>query len=79
MAATAFAVAPEMTGAMLIASNVIRLRRIRNISLEVFAERLGWSVAEVRALETSDRFNLALDDIDNLAQALDVEPAALFV
>jgi transcriptional regulator with XRE-family HTH domain len=79
MAATAFAVAPEMTGAMLIASNVIRLRRIRNISLEVFAERLGWSVAEVRALETSDRFNLALDDIDNLAQALGVEPAALFV
>ena len=79
MAATAFAVAPEVTGAMLIASNVIRLRRIRNLSLEVFAERLGWSVAEVRALETSDRFNLALDDIDNLAQALGVEPAALFV
>ena len=79
MAATAFAVAPEMTGAMLIAGNVIRLRRIRNIGLEVFAERLGWSVTEVRALETSDRFNLALDDIDNLAQALGVEPAALFV
>ncbi|MET0439648.1 MAG: helix-turn-helix transcriptional regulator [Devosia sp.] len=79
MAATAFAVAPEMTGAMLIAGNVIRLRRIRNISLEVFAERLGWSVTQVRALETSDRFNLALDDIDNLAQALGVEPAALFV
>ncbi|WP_449394742.1 helix-turn-helix domain-containing protein [Devosia riboflavina] len=79
MAATAFAVAPEMSGAMLIAGNVIRLRRIRNISLEVFAERLGWSVTDVRALETSDRFNLALDDIDNLAQALGVEPAALFV
>lgn len=79
MAAAAFAVAPEMTGAMLIANNVIRLRRIRNISLETFAERLGWSVTDVRALETSDKFNLALDDIDNLAQALGVEPAALFV
>lgn len=79
MAATAFAVNSEMTGAMLIAGNVIRLRRIRNLSLETFATRLGWSVAEVRALETSDKFNLLLDDIDNLAQALDVEPAALFV
>jgi transcriptional regulator with XRE-family HTH domain len=78
MAAIAFATAPEMTGAMLIAGNVVRLRRIRKLSLEVFAGRLGWSVAEVRALETSDKFNLLLDDIDNLAQALDVEPAALF-
>lgn len=78
MAATAFAVNPEMTGAMLIASNVIRLRRIRNLSLEVFAARLSWSVAEVRALETADKFDLALDDIDNLAQALGVEPAELF-
>ncbi|WP_156385927.1 helix-turn-helix domain-containing protein [Devosia sp. Root685] len=79
MAVTAFATPPEMTGAMLIAGNVVRLRRIRNLSLETFATRLGWSLAEVRALETSDKFNLALDDIDNLAQALDVEPAALFV
>ncbi len=79
MAATAFAAQPEMTGAMLIANNVIRLRRLQKLSLEVFAGRLGWSVAEVQALETSDRFNLALDDIDNLAHALGVEPAALFV
>jgi transcriptional regulator with XRE-family HTH domain len=79
MAATAFAVSPEMTGAMLIAHNVIRLRRIKKIGLDDFAGRLGWSVAEVRALEGSDKFNLALDDIDNLAHALGVEPAALFV
>jgi transcriptional regulator with XRE-family HTH domain len=79
MAATSFAVRSEMTGAMLIANNVVRLRRMQKLSLEVFAERLGWSVAEVRALETSDRFNLALDDIDILAHALGVEPAALFV
>lgn len=79
MAATAFSVAPEMTGSMLIAGNVVRLRRIRNLSLEAFATRLGWSLAEARALETSDKFDLALDDIDNLAQALGVEPAALFV
>ena len=79
MAMTAFAIAPQMTGNMLIAGNVARLRRIRNLSAESFAARLGWSIAQVGALETADKFDLALDDIDNLARALDVEPAALFV
>ncbi len=65
-------------GMVLVAGNVARLRRIRNLSAENLAQRLGWTAAKVGALETADMADLALDDIDNLAQALDVEPAALF-
>lgn len=77
--ALAFAsVDSSLPGMVLVAGNVARLRLIRNLSAESLAQRLGWTAAKVGALETADVADLALDDIDNLAQALDVEPAALF-
>lgn len=78
MIVAAVAAPPEMPGSMLVAGNVVRLRRIRKLSAETLAARLGWTIADLSALEAADKADLALDDIDKLAQALDVEPAALF-
>lgn len=78
MAATAFAVTPQISGSMLVAGNVARLRRRHAMDAEALAARLGWGVDAVHALEAADKADLSLDDIDALAKALKVDPSALF-
>ncbi len=68
---------PSIT-ASLIAQNVINLRKARSMSSAVLAVRTGWSGSRIAAIEAGSVDTLHLDDIDTLAKALVVEPAALF-
>ncbi|MBN9332771.1 helix-turn-helix transcriptional regulator [Devosia sp.] len=78
MAVTAFALAPQINGFVLVAGNVAQLRRSHTMSAESLADRVGWSVDAVHALEVAAKTDLSLDDIDALAEAFEVEPSALF-
>lgn len=69
---------PDLTGSTLVAVNAVRLRRSLGISIDDLAQRLGWTVEAVSALESANLVDLALDDIDHLAKAFGVSPAALF-
>lgn len=65
-------------GQMLLARNVWRWREIRKVTASEVAEKIGWPLVELEALERADKPNITLDDIDRLALVLGIEPIDLF-
>lgn len=68
--------APPSNLRRVVAENVRRLRRLAELSQEGLAERADLHRTYVGAIERAER-NLSLDNIERLALALGVEPAAL--
>ena len=60
------------------ASNVRRCRMSKNISQEKLAEYAGLHRTYISALER-ERRNISIDNIQKIAEALDVEPYQLFI
>lgn len=68
----------QFNAATLIAGNIQRLRKERNMSVAILSLRTGWPVSRIDAIEAGDADALLLDDIDVLAKALVVSPAEFF-
>ncbi|WP_172272127.1 helix-turn-helix domain-containing protein [Caulobacter sp. RHG1] len=68
--------APPSNLRLVVAENVRRLRRAAGKSQEELAERADLHRTYVGSIERAER-NLSLDNIERLALALGVEPAAL--
>lgn len=68
--------APPSNLRLVVAENVRRLRREAGKSQEELAERADLHRTYVGSIERAER-NLSLDNIERLALALGVEPAAL--
>ena len=62
---------------VLFAQNLRRLRQKKNISQEQLAEMAGLHRTYVSSVERAGR-NISLDNIDKLAQALDVDIRIFF-
>lgn len=67
-----------VSGADLIGRNIARLRRARQLDVPALAALLSRSAADIEALERGQLADLRLDDLDNLAGALGVQPHELF-
>lgn len=65
-------------GQRMLARNVWRLRELRGMSAEALADKLGWQLAAVEAMERAEKPDITLDDIDRMAEALAAEPFDLF-
>lgn len=64
---------PRITeGHKLLAHNVRRWRGFRGIEIEALARIVDWPLAMIEDIERANRFDLTLNDIDQLAEALDV-------
>lgn len=71
---------PKITdGHKLLAQNLRRWRELRGIETEAPANSLGWSLALVEDIEAAERFDLTLNDIDQLTEALDIQAVELFL
>lgn len=62
----------------MLARNVWRWREIRRISASELAKRVNWSVVKVEQVERAEKIDLSLQDIDELAIALQIAPVDLF-
>lgn len=71
--------AAPLSGLVLIARNVKRLRIAHELTQQGLADRLGWPKERIAAVEAADDANLLVDDLDALGLALNVQPLALFV
>jgi len=71
--------APSLSGAVLIGRNVARLRLAQELDITTLAQRLSRSPAEIEALERGQLEALYLDDLDDVAAALNTSPHALFL
>lgn len=60
------------------ATNVKRYRLERNLSQEKLAELSGLHRTYISSIERELR-NISIDNVENIASALDVEPYLLFV
>lgn len=64
---------PRITvGHKLLAHNVRRWRELRGIETEALARAVGWPLAVIEDIERAERFDITLNDIDQLAEALEV-------
>lgn len=64
---------PRITeGHKLLAHNVRRWREIRGIGTDILARALDWPLAMIEDIERASRFDITLNDLDQLAEALDV-------
>ena len=73
-------VRPRITeGHKLLARNIRRWRELRGISTTTLSKAVDWSLATIEDIERAERFDITLNDIDQLAEALDVQPMELFV
>ncbi|MHA6298556.1 hypothetical protein [Devosia sp. CAU 1758] len=71
---------PRITeGHKLLAHNVGRWRGLRGIGTDVLARAVGWPLAMIEDIEAAKQFDLTLNDIDQLCDALAVYPFELFV
>lgn len=70
---------PSLTeGHKLLAHNVRRWREIRGIDTDMLARAVGWSLAMIEDIEAAEKFDLTLNDVDQLAEVLAVSPFELF-
>jgi len=71
---------PRITqGHQLLARNVRRWREIRGIDTDMLARAVGWPLAMIEDIESAKQFDITLNDVDQLAEALAVSPLELFV
>ena len=63
----------------MLAHNVRRWRELRGIDTDMLARAVGWPLAIIEDIERAERFDITLNDIDQLADALDVQPMESFV
>ena len=64
---------PRITeGHKLLAHNVRRWRDLRGIDTDALARIAGWPLAMIEDIERAERFDIMLNDIDQLAEVLDV-------
>ena len=61
----------------LLARNVWRYREQRRIAASDLAEKLDWPLVELYQIESGDKTDLTLDELERLALALHVQPADL--
>ncbi|OJX42541.1 MAG: hypothetical protein BGO80_13785 [Devosia sp. 63-57] len=66
-------------GHKLLAHNVRRWREIRGFNTDILARSVGWPLAMIEDIEATKQFDLTLNDIDQLCDALAVHPSELFV
>jgi ribosome-binding protein aMBF1 (putative translation factor) len=59
-------------GHKLLAHNVRRWRELRGIETETLARTVGWPLAMIVDIERAKRFDITLNDLDQLAEALEV-------
>ena len=70
---------PRITeGHKLLAHNIRRWRELRGIDTDALARAVGWPLAIIEDIERAARFDITLNDIDQLAEALDVRVFQLF-
>ncbi|WP_421951079.1 hypothetical protein [Pelagibacterium sp.] len=65
-------------GQRMLARNVWRWREIRRISASELAERMDWCVIKIEQVERAEKIDLSLQDIDELAIALQIALVDLF-
>lgn len=71
---------PRITeGNKLLAQNVRRWRELRGIDTDMLAQAMGWPLAMIEDVESAEQFDITLNDVDQLAEALAVQPFELFV
>ena len=71
---------PRITeGHKLLAHNVRRWRELREIDTDALARAVGWPLAMIEDIEAAEQFDITLNDIDQLAEALEVQTFDLFV
>ena len=64
---------PRITeGHKLLAHNVRRWRELRGIDTDALAGAVDWPLVMIEDIERSARFDITLNDLDQLAEALDV-------
>jgi predicted transcriptional regulator len=70
---------PRITeGHKLLAHNVRRWREIHRIDTDMLARAIGWPLAMIEDIEAAEQFDITLNDIDQLTEALTVSLLDLF-
>jgi len=70
---------PRITeGHKLLAHNVRRWQELRGIDTAELARAADWPLAMIEDIERAARFDITLNDIDQLAEAFDVRVFQLF-
>jgi len=70
---------PRITeGHKLLAHNVRRWLKLRGVDTDMLALTVGWPLAMIEDIESAEQFNITLNDVDQLAEALAVSPCELF-
>lgn len=62
-----------------LAHNVRRWREFRGIDTDMLAKAVDWPLAMIEDIESAEQFDLTLNDVDQLAEALAVQTFELFV
>ncbi|HWU19322.1 MAG TPA: helix-turn-helix transcriptional regulator [Devosia sp.] len=62
----------------MLALNVRRWRELRGIDTDMLARAVGWPLAMIEDIESAEQFDITLNDVDQLAEALAVSPFELF-
>lgn len=71
---------PRITeGHKLLALNVRRWRELRGIDTDMLARAVGWPLAMIEDIESAEQFDITLNDVDQLAEALAIQIFELFV
>lgn len=71
---------PRITeGHKLLAHNVRRWRELRGIDTDMLARAVGWPLVMIEDIESAEQFDITLNDVDQLAEALAVQTFDLFV
>jgi DNA-binding Xre family transcriptional regulator len=66
-------------GQRMLARNVWRLREVQRMNADKLAAKLDWALVELEKLERAEKADITLQDIDDIAVALQVHPHQLFV
>lgn len=70
---------PRITdGHKLLAHNVRHWREVRGIDTDMLARAVGWPLAMIEDIESAEQFDITLNDVDQLAEALAVQTFKLF-
>lgn len=65
-------------GHRLLAHNVRRWRELRGIDTDVLARAVGWPLSMVEDIESAEQFDITLNDVEQICEALAVQPFELF-